>query len=139
MGDHMTKILVLSHGNLAQELCNACFMIAGEQEFITSICLNEEGLEAFETKLTSYFLENKEEPLIILCDLLHGTPYNQVLIKALDFDRLNYQLVSGVNLPMLLALCMGLPQEADSFKCLEQAVAEAHKGISINHSIETSC
>jgi PTS system mannose-specific IIA component len=100
----MVKILVLSHGDLAKELVEAAGTIAGATPGVEALCLP--WTDDFETARirTSAVVEGLDprEGLLILTDMYGGTPYNIAISFA---DSPKVQVVSGVNLPMVLRLC----------------------------------
>ena len=44
------------------------------------------------------------EGVLVFCDLLGGTPFNQSMLISQDVD--NVEVVAGTNLPMLIELVM---------------------------------
>lgn len=135
----MEKILIVSHGNLAQELCKACEMITGQQDLLDAVCLNDCGLEEFEVGIQSYLEVNQKQTLYILCDFLHGTPYNQVLIKMLDYTAVDYHMITGVNLPVLLTLYMSLlnRNDDDAHTVCKKAIEAGQTGITLREAERT--
>lgn len=127
------KILILSHGGFAKGLYEACSIITGEQSFIDYICLNDKGLEFFTEKIKKYLAENSKELIYFLLDLKYGTPYNQLMIELLNYKNLNYNLITGVNLPILLALSMN---EINSKKedNISEIITDAKNSIEIQDS-----
>lgn len=96
------QIVLLSHGYFAKELLNSCRYINNEVENIDYFCLTDEGIDQFGLSLKSFLQENREEEKLFFCDLAHGSPYNQLLIALIDLGIINYRIITGMNLPMLL-------------------------------------
>ena len=99
----MIGIVLVSHGNLAEEFAKALEHIVGEQSAFATISLfphddieakRKEILEAVQTV-------EKGHGVIILTDMFGGTPSN--LAHSLLEDR-NVEIVSGMNLPLLIKL-----------------------------------
>lgn len=104
----MTGILIVAHGALAEGLADSVQMlIGGERPPFCS--LGEGGLEPFEKELflkIDGLLENCQG-VVIFCDLKGGTPANTSLKYKLMKQK-NIEIVSGVNVPMLLEVLMDL-------------------------------
>jgi PTS system mannose-specific IIA component len=98
----MLKIIIVSHGNLGQEMLKSAEMIMGEQDNIETISLEVgQSFEAFiETvrKTVDELVESGTETLMLV-DLYGGTPANTV--AATTRGKPIYAL-TGANLPILL-------------------------------------
>jgi mannose/fructose/sorbose-specific phosphotransferase system IIA component len=100
----MTSIVVVSHGPLASSLVRAVVMIAGPQEGLHAVEIGPgESPEVFSEALASMLRSIAPHPVLILVDLLGGTPYNVAARHVADSQA---ECVSGANLPMLLELVM---------------------------------
>lgn len=98
----MTAIIVSGHGQLSTGLLDAFQMIFGKDEKIVAIpFLKGEGIpqlqEKFQQQLEQFPLE---EEVLFMVDVFGGTPYNSA--TQLVFDKKNMDIVTGVNLPVLL-------------------------------------
>lgn len=97
------NILVLSHGDLAEGLCKTVnmFFNGAKLDFIS---LSGEGVERFSSELCNY-LEKTAGEVLILCDLLGATPFNQAVSICSKLGiKERTEIVAGVNLPMILEL-----------------------------------
>lgn len=128
------KILILSHGSFAKGLYEACTMIIGKQQFLDYLCLNDEGLENFSQKLNKYLNSNCQEKVYFLCDLKFGTPHNQVMIELLNHQNIDYELITGVNLPLLLSLSMKIMNSQNKNFELKSIIIESKNAIEIQDS-----
>jgi PTS system mannose-specific IIA component len=100
----MISIVVVSHGDLASALVRAVDMIAGPQPALYAVEIGPgESPDTFATALASLLRSIAPSPVLILVDLLGGTPYNVVARHVVGAQA---ECVSGVNLPMLLELVM---------------------------------
>lgn len=97
------NILVLSHGDFAKGLCNTVNMFFSEAE-LKYISLSDEGVDQFSSELQNY-LEKTIGEVLILCDLLGATPYNQAvsICSKLGIEE-RTEIVAGFNLSMVLQL-----------------------------------
>jgi len=97
----MNKVILIAHGNLAEEMKHSAEMIFGELSFIESISFyKEEGLETIQNKINKKIDENSN--YLIFCDLFCGTPYNASCSVALNRLDRQIEVVSGMSLPLIL-------------------------------------
>lgn len=107
-------IIIMSHGNLAQELVNSAKMIIGEMKNVFTICMQDhDGLEGTNQKLSMALQPfNNETSIIILADLKGGTPCNVAVMKMNQYQQL--RVISGVNLPMLIEASLSELETSDA-------------------------
>lgn len=130
----MVKVLILSHGSLAKGLYEACTMIVGKRPFLSYLGLGNQGLETFTQQINVYIKENMKEKILFLFDLKYGTPYNQVLIQLLKYKNLQYKLITGVNLPILLTITMKILNSKDEKIDLKKIVNESKNSIEVSEN-----
>lgn len=98
------KVLILTHGRLAQSLCETAKLILGDTTGMAYLNLPEPlDISAYRKSIEDILEENKEEGVLILTDLLGGTPFitcSQIAKAHWD----DMELITGANLPMLLEL-----------------------------------
>lgn len=119
-------ILIVSHGSFAGALLATAEMIVGQQEMVGTLGLEEtDGLTNFAAKvqLAANHLASKDG-LLVLMDLLGGTPSNAVL--ALDLPGVH--AVAGVNLPMLLEVLMSR-ESGSAAELAERALEAGRQGV----------
>lgn len=99
----MYNLLVISHGNLAQEFLNALEMIMGPQDDVIPLGLNsEEGKEDFEKRISEACEKiYTNDGVLVLADLYGGTPCNSAVLKLISKYQ-KIQIITGLNLPMLI-------------------------------------
>ncbi|MBP1042548.1 PTS mannose transporter subunit IIA [Vagococcus sp. BWB3-3] len=112
----MYRIVIVSHGGLANELMKSAEMIAGKQEKIECVSLNvAHCLDAFQSEVEDRLKENVPgEELLVLTDIMYGTPFNNVCTLMAKY---HFEHFTGVNLPILLECLMSRKSER-----LEQVV-----------------
>ncbi len=95
--------LIVTHGRLAIELLNAAEMIVGEVQHITAVSLGWHDDVDMATGMIQKALERVKGPdgVLILTDMFGGTPTN---ISSTFLDQDKVEVVTGVNLPMLIKL-----------------------------------
>ena len=97
------KILVLTHGNLARELVETVELVMGKTEGLCYRTLPVDAdLSAYAADLEQLVKENCDEGILILTDILGGSPFLQSMKIMGQHLHKDVELVTGVNLPMLL-------------------------------------
>lgn len=98
----MIGIIVASHGPMATGIIETSQWFFGKQPQLQSLCLQpEQNIENFDEQIKNLVREvDTGDGVIILCDLLFGTPCNRSALQLND----NIELIAGVNLGMLLEI-----------------------------------
>jgi len=130
----MAKILIVSHGLFASGLFNSVEMIIGKDENILLCSLDaEQGVNGFKESLKIILegISKTNSKTIILCDLYCGCPYTSTVEIARSLlSEDDYRIVSGVNLPMMLELCLLNKRDPNNLELLYQtAISSGHDGI----------
>lgn len=117
------NVLVTTHGNFCKGLLESYEMIAGPNSAIFILSLTDDGIEAYANRLT-VLVETltKDNALIIMTDIKGGTPFNESYKLAL-VNPTSIQLLTGVNLPMLLETGLALTSQQSIEKLLEIGMA----------------
>ena len=98
----MIGIVVVTHGQLAVELVNAARAIVGEIPAIAAVSIGwSDDVGAARSNIEQALQEVGGQGALILTDMFGGTPTN----VSLPFLSPAAEIVTGVNLPMLLKLC----------------------------------
>lgn len=98
----MRKIILASHGHLADGLKSSVELIAGEQKNIYTINAYEDedfDLNSTIKNLFSNFSSNDE--VIVITDVYGGSVNNEFLVCLNEFS---FSLVTGMSLPLVLEL-----------------------------------
>jgi PTS system mannose-specific IIA component len=94
-------IVVVSHGQVAGELVNAARNIVGEVPAIAAVSIGwADDMAAARDKIDQALVEVGGGDVLILTDMFGGTPTN----VSLPFLSSRVEIVTGVNLPMLIKL-----------------------------------
>lgn len=115
----MIGLVLVSHGKLAEGLVDAMQMIVGEQDGVRAIGLQEtEDVESLMEKIQQA-VEAVEtgDGVLIMVDLFGASPFNASARLALSLPGKPLEVVTGMNLPMLVELAV----QRDGM-CLEDAV-----------------
>jgi mannose PTS system EIIA component len=99
----MIGVVVVTHGQLANELVNAAEMIVGDlpQFAAVSIGWHDEVNDAREEIGQAIDRVRGDAGVLLLIDMFGGTPSN-LGMTFLEKDRI--EVITGVNLPMLIKL-----------------------------------
>jgi PTS system mannose-specific IIA component len=106
-------IVVVTHGQLANELVSAAEMIVGEIPNINAVSIGwQESPEEADREIKDALARvDQGKGVVLLTDMFGGTPSN-VSLTFLEKDKV--EVVTGVNLPMLIKLVSLREQEKHS-------------------------
>ena len=108
-------VVVVTHGQLATELVNSAEMIVGDLPHFVAVSIGwhddvdharQEIGRAIE-RLAAGQADAPRTPVLVLTDLFGGTPAN----LAVTFVSSDVEVITGVNLPMLIKLARPLKGE----------------------------
>lgn len=97
----MIGIVVVTHGQLSEQLVATASMIVGEAKDIKAVTfMARESLEDLKQKAATATCEFTTDGCLILTDIMGGSATN-VSIEIMK-SRTDVEVVTGVNLPMLV-------------------------------------
>ncbi|MBV7390111.1 PTS sugar transporter subunit IIA [Enterococcus alishanensis] len=115
------NIILMSHGKMAEETLNSAKMIVGDMlDYPVVSMASQDGIEGTIEKLNQALKKyERSTEILVIVDLLGGTPGNAALLKAHEDPRIS--VLTGLNLAMLLE-SISLPPEnlADNLKEIGQ-------------------
>lgn len=99
----MIGVLITAHGNLGGELLKAVELIKGNIKGVLHLSMDQtKGVEELKKEIASAIKKlDQGQGVLILTDLFGGTPSN-IALSFLKPGKV--EVVTGVNLPMLLKL-----------------------------------
>ncbi len=99
----MIGVIVVTHGQLANELVNAAEMIVGELPQFVAVSIGWHDDPTIARDAIAHAIERVQGPagVLLLTDMFGGTPSNLGL-TFLETNRV--EIITGVNLPMLIKL-----------------------------------
>jgi len=112
----MIGMILVTHGNLAEEFVHAMEHVVGHQEAVATVCIGpSDDMERRRREIAGAIKQvDTGQGTIILTDLFGGTPSNLAisLMKAGVVE-----VIAGINLPMLIRLakarqCMSVQDAA---------------------------
>lgn len=123
----MSKILLLSHGNLAREVWATSRLVLGTVSNVEYLTLpSGTDLTKYETDIR-HKVEEAEDGILILTDIFGGTPFitaSRIYASLEDKERM--EIVTGMNLAMLLQV----------FNFVESASVKELKTIAVAAGVE---
>ena len=117
----MIGVVVVTHGQLANELVNAAEMIVGDLPQFTAVSIGwhddvNDAREDIAQAIERVRGPGSPDGVLLLTDMFGGTPSN-LGMTFLETDRV--EVITGVNLPMLIKLA-GLRESADLLKVAKE-------------------
>ena len=103
----MRGIIVATHGDLGKGLMSSLKMFFGELPQFEAVCLVEgEDPDTYAARLLEAIQSvDTGEGVLVFCDIAFGTPCNSIMRNFRQFDEDKIEIISGVNLPMMLQVC----------------------------------
>ena len=133
----MIGALIVTHGNLAHELLNAARQIEADVAGIEAVPLEwSDTVEDARDKIAAALDRmGQHRGVIIFTDMFGGTPSN-ISLSFLDQGRV--EIVTGVNLPMVVKFAM-VKEEAKDVATLAHVISEkGSKAIRVASDLLTS-
>lgn len=131
----MTGILVVTHGNLASTLIETLDFIMGEeQDRLLPISIDiKEDPDNLRKKIKQGILKvSSDKGVLIFTDMFGGTPSN-LAYSFLDEGKI--EVISGVNLPLLLKAVTARKKSMDMETLANLLVEHGKKSISLASGI----
>ncbi|MEN9683419.1 MAG: hypothetical protein RLZZ427_1170 [Pseudomonadota bacterium] len=108
----MIGLILVTHGNLAEEFVHAMQHVVGRQDAVATVCIGpNDDMELRRREIADAVKAvDSGSGVIILTDLFGGTPSN-LAISLMQAGKI--EVIAGINLPMLIRLakargCMDL-------------------------------
>jgi mannose/fructose/sorbose-specific phosphotransferase system IIA component len=102
----LVGIVIVAHGQMADGLLDAARMIAGQQEHLMGLGLQEtENVDSLVERVEQAVEQvDSGDGTLVLVDLFGASPFNAS--ARLAMTRENVEVLSGVSLPMVLESAM---------------------------------
>ena len=99
----MIGLVLVTHGRLADELRSAMEHVVGVQRNVATVCIGpNDDIEGRRAEVLRRITEvDTGDGVVLLTDMFGGTPSNLAISQM---DRKGVEVISGVNLPMLVKL-----------------------------------
>ncbi|MEP2945234.1 MAG: PTS sugar transporter subunit IIA [Lentilitoribacter sp.] len=129
----MIGLVLVTHGNLAEEFKNALEHVVGQQEAVETICIGpDDDMDRRREDIVKAVKDaDQGNGVIILTDMFGGTPSN-LSISVMDTGEI--EVIAGINLPMLIKLAR-VREDNDMQKSLQEAQDAGKKYINVASSL----
>ena len=99
----MLGMVLVTHGNLANEFVAAMQHVVGKQEQVETVCIGPEDNREVRREEILRKVEQVDSGngTLVLTDLFGGTPSN---LAISIMDKAKVEIIAGVNLPMLIKI-----------------------------------
>lgn len=102
----MTKVIITTHGPLADALkeCSRMFFGDKSDELYTIGLFPEDSPTDLFNRLKYIIKTDEQDDYLILVDIFGGTPFNTVALLMEDYSNVNIQCLTGVNMPLIMEI-----------------------------------
>ena len=99
----MIGLVLITHGHLAEELRKAMEHVVGAQRGVATVCIGpDDDMDGRRAEIHQRIVDvDSGDGVVLLTDMFGGTPSNLAISQM---DRAGVEVISGVNLPMLVKL-----------------------------------
>ncbi|MGM0213702.1 PTS sugar transporter subunit IIA [Enterococcus sp. AZ109] len=125
----MKKLLIASHGDLAQGMLSSIQVITGTTAGITTINAYKEGVDLNE-ELTNFINSLEKADEVFVFTDLYGGSVNQKITERFLLENLAIRIISGFNFPVILEILLGPDQVTTSM--LEEMIEKSRRELQIN-------
>ena len=125
----MIGLVLVTHGNLANEFVSAMQHVVGKQDNVATVCIGpEDDMEVRRNEIIQKVTDvNVGKGVVVLTDMFGGTPSN---LAISIMDKAKVEIIAGVNLPMLIKIA-SLRKEKSLKETVEGAQEAGKKYINI--------
>jgi len=118
-------IIILTHGNLGEELIHSASMVFGKMENVWALSLKVgDDPDEYRVRLSKK-LDDMPANSLVMVDLFGGTPSNSLMLLA---KRRPVFALTGVNMPMLIEAA-NMRNSLSGKELLDAIVETGHQGI----------
>lgn len=119
----MIAVIIMGHGRFGSSILESVEMIIGKQENVATIdFLENQSIDDIDNNINEKLKSlNKEEGILVLTDLLGGSPFNRAMLKSTEEPLM--KVIAGVNMPLVIELL----SLRDSKKPIDDLIKEVIK------------
>ncbi len=124
----MVGIVIVTHGSMAEGMLDAAGMIIGDLTGIEAVALKEmDAVEDLMERISAAIAQVDEgDGALVMVDLFGASPFNASARLAAEEGREGLEVITGVNLPMVLEVAM--QRSGESFEELVKIAEQAGTG-----------
>ena len=120
------KMILASHGKLAEGMKDTLEMIVGKNENIYAFAAYSDGSETkFLEDIHALINENQDEQIVIATDVLGGSVNNEMIQLLNRYPQV--YLISGMNLPVIITLATAVCPLTTEM--IEEAISMGKEGV----------
>nr|WP_248628633.1 hypothetical protein [Enterococcus cecorum] len=120
------KMILASHGKLAEGMKDTLEMIVGKNENIYAFAAYSDGSETkFLEDIQAIINENQDEQIVIATDVLGGSVNNEMIQLLNRYPQV--YLISGMNLPVIITLATAVCPLTTEM--IEEAISMGKEGV----------
>lgn len=122
-------MLISTHGLAAEQLLKTAEMILGTQQNVTWVqFMPGENTDTLIAKYTARLVDlDTTAGVLFLVDTWGGSPFNAA--SRIAFDKENYEVITGINIPMLVETFMARDDNLSFQKLVRVAVETGRMGV----------
>lgn len=120
------KLVLAGHGNYASGVASAVSMLSGNEEAVSFVDFTPVvSPDEFESRLRG--VAECSEEVVIICDLVGGTPYNRACVIAHGNDQV--KVVAGMNLAAILEAALSVGDESRASEIVDLLCSSVPGGV----------
>lgn len=120
------KLILVGHGQYASGVASAVSMLSGNEEAVSFVDFTPVvSPDEFESRLKG--VAECGEEVVIICDLVGGTPYNRACVIAHGNDQV--KVVAGMNLAAILEAALSVGDESRASEIVDLLCSSVSGGV----------
>lgn len=120
------KLVLVGHGNYASGVASAVAMLSGNEEAVSFVDFTPVvSPDELESRLKA--VAECGEEVVIICDLVGGTPYNRACVIAHGNDQV--KVVAGMNLAAILEAALSVGDGSRSSEIVDLLCSSVPGGV----------
>ncbi len=120
------KLILVGHGQYASGVASAVSMLSGNEEAVSFVDFTPVvSPDEFESRLRG--VAECGEEVVIICDLVGGTPYNRACVIAHGNDQV--KVVAGMNLAAILEAALSIEDGSKASEVADLLCASVPGGV----------
>ena len=120
------KLILVGHGQYASGVASAVSMLSGNEEAVSFVDFTPVvSPDEFESRLRG--VAECGEEVVIICDLVGGTPYNRACVIAHGNDQVT--VVAGMNLAAILEAALSVGDESRASEIVDLLCSSVPGGV----------
>ncbi|MDT2739317.1 PTS sugar transporter subunit IIA [Enterococcus canintestini] len=121
----MKKVVIATHGNLAQGIQSTLELFVGKKQDITYISAYTQGQADLDTQIDNFFARvTPADEVIVFTDIYGGSVNQKFATKTTEE---NIFVVAGFNVPLLLEVILATEAISDEF--IQEMITKAQAGM----------